>query len=165
MNKTKNRNKMVKENIELAYYIANRFTNKRVDRDDLKQIASIGLIKAAESYDPSRGVNFGQYAGRVIRNELINATSKADKFPLPMEQEDVNKLEEESISPAEKELFLHEIEGQLESREFIALQLEAICDCTQEQIAGQIGVSQAQVCRILKKAKVKAKKFLLEGGR
>jgi RNA polymerase sporulation-specific sigma factor len=43
-----------------------------LDDEDLRQEAMIGLFKAASTYDDTRGVTFGAYAGVVILNRLKN---------------------------------------------------------------------------------------------
>lgn len=64
---------VVEANINLAYYIANRFTRTRLSRKDRGQIALLGLIRAAQTYDSSRKVRFNTYATAVIRTHLIDA--------------------------------------------------------------------------------------------
>ena len=41
------------------------------DPDDLQGDALLGLVKAGQSFDPSRGVIFITYAGHVIRTEIL----------------------------------------------------------------------------------------------
>lgn len=40
------RNRLIEENLKLVYFIVKRFKNKEIDKDDLIQIGTIGLIKA-----------------------------------------------------------------------------------------------------------------------
>ena len=61
------------DNLPLATWFANRYRNVRhVEFDDLMQEARIGLWKAAESFEPGRGIPFGGYASFIIRNSLNN---------------------------------------------------------------------------------------------
>lgn len=68
---------LVKSNLRLVVKIAKRVSKGVVsntfDLDDLISEGSIGLIKAVRSFDPSRGVKFSTFAGRIIQNEMINA--------------------------------------------------------------------------------------------
>lgn len=65
---------LVEGNLRLVITIAKRFVNRGVDFMDLIQDGSIGIIKAAERYDPLRPTGFGTYASYWI--------TKAIKFSL-----------------------------------------------------------------------------------
>ncbi len=58
-------------------------------REDLMQEASIALTRAIRCYDPERGVTFGAYARRCVRNRLASvarsAASKRKKTAAPAE--------------------------------------------------------------------------------
>ncbi|MDR1304313.1 MAG: sigma-70 family RNA polymerase sigma factor, partial [Verrucomicrobiales bacterium] len=63
--------KLVTENVALANWWANRYTNiPGVEPADVQQQAKKALVNAARHYDAAHGVPFGTYAGRVIDNEL-----------------------------------------------------------------------------------------------
>jgi RNA polymerase sigma factor (sigma-70 family) len=53
-----------------ALVVANRYRRDAVDTDDLIQEANIGLMLAAQRYDPERGVRFTSYAGWWIEAQL-----------------------------------------------------------------------------------------------
>ncbi len=63
---------LVTDNLGLATALAGRFNIPRIDFEDKVQEARIGLLTAAQSFDAGRGVPFGAYATRVIRNRLNN---------------------------------------------------------------------------------------------
>jgi RNA polymerase sigma-B factor len=54
----------------LADYLARRFTGRGEPLDDLIQVASIGLLKAIDRFEPERGVKFSTYATPTIIGEL-----------------------------------------------------------------------------------------------
>ncbi|GAA1787681.1 SigB/SigF/SigG family RNA polymerase sigma factor [Planosporangium flavigriseum] len=54
----------------LAAYLARRYRDKGEPLDDLVQVATVGLIKAVDAYDPRRGVPFGNYASPTIVGEI-----------------------------------------------------------------------------------------------
>jgi RNA polymerase sigma-B factor len=56
--------------LPLAYNLANRFANRGEPLDDIVQTATIGLIKAIDKYDPSRGVEFTAYAVPTVIGEI-----------------------------------------------------------------------------------------------
>lgn len=63
-------NKLVTENMGLINLVAKRFTGFDVDYEDLFQIGSIGLIKAAKAFDKSKNLQFSTYAVAKITGEI-----------------------------------------------------------------------------------------------
>lgn len=61
---------MIEENIGLVHSIAKRFTGRGVDYEDLFQSGCIGLIKAVDHFDESKGFKFSTYAVPVIMGEI-----------------------------------------------------------------------------------------------
>lgn len=53
-----------------AYRFANRYRDRGERRDDLLQVAALGLVKAVHGYDPARGHTFSDYAVPTILGEL-----------------------------------------------------------------------------------------------
>ena len=64
------RDALVTSNIPLAEYLARRFRDRGEPLDDLSQVAIIGLIKAVDRFDPSRGVEFASFAAPTIVGEI-----------------------------------------------------------------------------------------------
>jgi len=56
--------------LPLAHSLAARFNGRGETLDDLVQTATIGLIKAVDRYDPTRGVEFAGYAVPTIVGEI-----------------------------------------------------------------------------------------------
>jgi len=54
----------------LAYSLAARFSQRGVELDDLNQVALIGLLKAVDRFDPTRGVELTTFATATILGEL-----------------------------------------------------------------------------------------------
>lgn len=67
--KTK-REEIINSNYGLVHACANKFRGKGADYDDLFQAGCIGLIKAADNFDESRGFAFSTYAVPVILGEI-----------------------------------------------------------------------------------------------
>lgn len=60
----------VAEHGDRARAIAARFAARGESLDDLQQVAYIGLMKAADRFDPTRGVQFATFATFTIEGEL-----------------------------------------------------------------------------------------------
>ena len=61
---------MIEENIGLVHSIAKRFKGRGEDYDDLYQAGCVGLIKAVDNFDESKGFLFSTYAVPVIMGEI-----------------------------------------------------------------------------------------------
>ena len=71
MTETKSaRNELVEKNLGLVHACANRFRGRGAEYDDLFQAGCVGLIKAADNFDESRGFSFSTYAVPVILGEI-----------------------------------------------------------------------------------------------
>lgn len=68
--KMEEKNKFIEENIGLVHLCAKRFIGRGVEYEDLVQIGSVGLIKAVNKFDKSRGLKFSTYAVPVIIGEI-----------------------------------------------------------------------------------------------
>lgn len=64
------RSELIGNNYGLVHSCANRFRGRGVDYDDLFQAGCVGLIKAADNFDPDRGFAFSTYAVPVILGEI-----------------------------------------------------------------------------------------------
>ncbi|GGK73498.1 SigB/SigF/SigG family RNA polymerase sigma factor [Mangrovihabitans endophyticus] len=58
------------QHVQLAQHLARRFAGRGEPLEDLTQVAMIGLLKAADRFDESRGVAFTSYATPTILGEL-----------------------------------------------------------------------------------------------
>ncbi len=68
--KNSDRDIMIENNYGLVHSCANKFRGRGVEYDDLFQAGCVGLIKAADNFDKSRGFAFSTYAVPVILGEI-----------------------------------------------------------------------------------------------
>ncbi len=64
------RDQRVEENVALVHNCAGRFKGKGIEYDDLFQAGCVGLCKAADGFDESRGFCFSTYAVPLILGEI-----------------------------------------------------------------------------------------------
>ena len=61
---------IVRDNQRLLHHVLKRFATADEPYEDLLQVANLGLIKAAQRFDPSKGVRFSTYAVPLIEGEV-----------------------------------------------------------------------------------------------
>lgn len=67
---TDKRDEMIVNNLGLVHSIANRFRGRGADYEDLYQAGCVGLIKAVDNFDKTKGFAFSTYAVPVIMGEI-----------------------------------------------------------------------------------------------
>ncbi len=64
------RSERIEKNIGLVHSVAHKFTGRGIEYEDLVQIGCVGLIKAVDNFDESRGFSFSTYAVPMIIGEI-----------------------------------------------------------------------------------------------
>lgn len=85
----KARQKLVESNMRLVINIAKSYRNRTIPLEDLIQEGAIGLMQAAERFDPNKGFRFSTYATHWIRQSIgraIDNKSKAIRLPAHVSQ-------------------------------------------------------------------------------
>lgn len=175
---TEDRKAMALDNIRLAYWTARRYQGCGINSDDLKGIALLGLVKAAENYDPSKGVSFSTFATRVITNEILMALRKEQRYlgMVSLDAEvsvsekenraslaDMVPCEERGFARAEAALMLSRAADGVSEKEMAAVWL-VICRNVKQSDAGKLlRVSQSIVSRRVKSG-LRKMRTCLEGG-
>ena len=69
--------KLIMHNLRLVTYrVYGRFRDIEYNKSDLTSIGEIGLIKAINTYDINKGVDFASYATKCIDNEIMTFMKK-----------------------------------------------------------------------------------------
>jgi RNA polymerase sporulation-specific sigma factor len=175
------RNKLIEHNLRLVAHIVKKYVSPGEDSDDLISIGTIGLIKAAESFDYTKSTRFATYAARCIENEILMFFRAKKKsagdiyFDEPVDiDKDGNQLTLIDII-AEDDGIIDKIDLNIKSRQLYRFlgecltkrELEIIVNryglygkqpLTQREVAKKLNISRSYVSRIEKKALEELKK-------
>ncbi len=66
----KTRDEIICQNLPLVHSCARRFLQRGIEYDDLYQAGCMGLVKAVDGFDDTRGLRFSTYAVPVILGEI-----------------------------------------------------------------------------------------------
>ena len=137
------RDTLILEHLALLHHIVGRMSwdiPGKVDRDDLLGWGMLGLIAAADSWDPSRGHKFSTYAFPKIRGSILDELRRMDFLP---------RGRREKLRDLERAI------ADLEQRNGTPPTPEELCD--------ELGLSREEVDEIMHSARV-ASCVSLEGG-
>jgi len=167
---------LVERNLRLVAHIVKKYSYPGKDVDDLISIGTVGLIKAIDSFDTSKGTRLATYAARCIENEILmlirnNKKTKGEVYlqdPIGIDKEgneislmDVLSSDEDSIieiveNKIQIKKLYNKINLALMDREKIIIQMRyGLLDGnprTQREIALILGISRSYVSRIEKRA-------------
>ena len=65
------REKLILHNMRLVAHIIKKYGMPQPEQEELISIGTIGLVKAVDSFDCSKGARFATYASRCIENEIL----------------------------------------------------------------------------------------------
>ena len=168
------RDQLIEHNLRLVVYIARRFENTGVYIEDLISIGTIGLIKAVESYQPSKNIRLATYASRCIENEILMHLRKISNqktelsFDEPLNTDwdgnelllsDVLGTESDMVEkPLEEDVdrtLLFQAISRLSDREQTIIMLRfglmGRKERTQKEVADLLGISQSYISRLEKR--------------
>lgn len=99
------RESMITSHLPLVRYLVNRFAAQlpsHIDPQDLASAAVIGLINAADRYDPDRGVQFKTFAEQHVRGAILDELRACD--PLSRTMRDKCKMVQREMRRQEQQL-------------------------------------------------------------
>ncbi len=177
---------LIEHNLRLVVYIAKKFDNTGVGVEDLISIGTIGLIKAINTFQPTKKIKLATYASRCIENEILMYLRRNNKTKLEVSIDeplnvdwDGNELllsdilgtEEDTIykdleSEAERKVLMKAV-NKLSKRERLIIQMRFGLDSpsgeekTQKEVADFLGISQSYISRLEKKIMQRLKREII----
>ena len=158
------------DHLGLVGYIVNKYQNCGTPYDELFSAGSFGLVKAANSFDVSKGFKFATYATRCIENEILMLLRKAKKSPQCVTLHRYNDEQEkdfdfeiayfEKYEQIDELLTLKEAIAQLSERDKKLIFMRYFQGKTQAEVGKAIGVEQSYVSRLERQALKKLKEYM-----
>lgn len=65
------RRELIEHNLRLVAHIIKKYYASQNDQEDLISIGTIGLIKAIDSFDSTKGIRLSSYASKCIENPIL----------------------------------------------------------------------------------------------
>ena len=169
------RDKLIEHNLRLVAHIVKKYYMTTTDQDDLVSIGTIGLIKAVDTFDDSKGIRLSSYAARCIENEILmffrnckksaqdvsmNEPIDTDKDGNALVLMDIMATEDlivdELDTKIKSEQLYKYIEEDLSEREKLIIKMRYGLDrkvpLTQREVAEKLNISRSYVSRIEKKS-------------
>ena len=180
------RNILIERNLRLVAYVVKKYSNTKVEQDDLISIGTIGLIKGIKSFNIEKGSKLSTYVSRCIDNEILMYLRSTKKLnaevylnePIGKDKDDNVVTLQEVLENNERNIEdevdlkmkvkkLYKKMGEvLKEREKMIIELRFGLDGhkpkTQHEIADMMGISRSYVSRIETKAIGKLGKELKE---
>ena len=179
------RNKLIEHNLRLVVHIVKKFESTGEDPEDLISVGNLGLMKAIDTYDPSRGTRLATYAARCVENEILMHLRAGKKRKREVSLHDPIGVDREGNEVTLMEVLTTDEEAvpdlvdSLWQRRRVRQWLEALprkerevlerryglkdgIQHTQRDIARQLGISRSYVSRIEKRA-IQAMNSLVQG--
>jgi RNA polymerase sporulation-specific sigma factor len=168
------RGMLIERNLRLVVYIARKFENTGINIEDLVSIGTIGLIKAVNTFDPSKRIKLATYASRCIENEILMYLRRNNKvrsevsFDEPLNTDwDGNELLLSDVLGTDDDIIYRNIEEEVDrtilrdalnklsdrEREIMELRfgLNGEGEKTQKDVADLLGISQSYISRLEKR--------------
>lgn len=172
---------LIIHNLRLVVYISRKFENTGIGIEDLVSIGTIGLIKAVNTFCPSKNIKLATYASRCIENEILMYLRKNGQQrneisidePLNVDWDgnelllsdilgsDGDEINRNMELEDEKDILM-KIVSRLSNRERTIMTMRfgigGTKEYTQKQVADILGISQSYISRLEKKIIAKMKK-------
>jgi len=175
------KSQLIEHNLRLVVYIARKFENTGIYIEDLISIGTIGLIKAINTFKPSKNIKLATYASRCIENEILMYLRKNSNMrsevsidePLNVDW-DGNELLLSDILGTDNDVICRNIENEVDKsllksalkklnvreRQIMEMRfgLGNKNTKTQKEVADLLGISQSYISRLEKRIICRLKK-------
>ena len=164
---------IIEHNLRLVAHIIKKYYSNSTEQDDLISIGTIGLIKAVNTFNESKGIKLATYASKCIENEVlmyfrsqkkaaqdisINEPIDSDSEGNPLTLMDIISVEDTIADDIDDKImtqklykFVEEIKNEREKSIIIMRYgLYETVPLTQRQIAQKLNISRSYVSRIEK---------------
>ncbi len=179
--------KLIKHNLRLVAHIVKKYQGA-YDSDDLISVGTIGLVKAINSYDLSKGTQLATYTARCIENEILMLLRANKKYRANISISEVvgtdkegNELSLMDLLSVDEESVLNQVEHGLFSEKLLKTVRECLTDrefkvivlrfglkgnipLCQREVASLLKISRSYISRIEKKAIEKIKDYIEKEG-
>ena len=129
MSRVELRNEVVQNNLGLVHACAKRFVGRGIEYDDLFQAGCVGLVKAADGFEPERGLCFSTYAVPLILGEMRHLFREGGAIKVSRSLRSLSmqvaKLRESLLSTCGREPTVEELAARLGIEPALAAQ--AVC--------------------------------------
>lgn len=181
------RDLLITHNLRLVVYIAKKFETPTAGIEDMISIGTIGLIKAVNTFEPTKNIKLATYASRCIENEILMYLRRNNKTKLEVSIDeplnvdwDGNELLLSDILGTEEDTIYKDLEQEAERKILIkALNLLSARERsiiqmrfgigtvdgeekTQKEVADLLGISQSYISRLEKKIMVRLRKEMVK---
>ena len=156
------RDKLIRHNMRLVVHVVKKYTGA-AETDDMISVGSIGLIKAIDTYEPSRGTRLATYTARCIENEILMfiRAGKKHKSTLSLSDpvgtdKDGNELTLMDLLFEKEDKVFGSVEQSLMQEKFLAAvkrllnERETVIICLRYALTGGAPLPQREVARRLK---------------
>ena len=178
---------LIEHNLRLVVYIAKKFDNTGVGVEDLISIGTIGLIKAINTFNPTKKIKLATYASRCIENEILMYLRRNSKTKMEVSIDeplnvdwDGNELLLSDILGTDEDVISRRMEDEVEitllakainklsPREQTIIRLRFGLnnaegkEKTQKEVADLLGISQSYISRLEKRIMKRLKKEIVK---
>lgn len=128
--------KLTKANLRFVVSVAKQYQNQGLTLSDLINEGNVGLIKAAQRFDETRGFKFISYAVWWIRQSILQALAEQSRIVrLPLNKVGLTNRISKAYSQLEQEF----------EREPTAEEIATVLDVETEEVAAALGASARHV--------------------